>query len=103
MATAVDHPTQRERHKWRISLFAPPTQSRIELRSVAQRPAESAGRAVTRSQREQTGRTWYEDTGVLLVISVIIAAVSATGVWTPLVRGIGTLINDVIGGSSGKH
>ncbi|MBV8999717.1 MAG: hypothetical protein JO304_11690 [Solirubrobacterales bacterium] len=79
------------------------TRSRIELRSVAQRLAESAGRAVTRFQREQTGQDMVEYAGVLLVISVIIAAVSATGVWSGLVSGIGTLINDVIGGTSGKH
>jgi Flp pilus assembly pilin Flp len=79
------------------------TRSRIELRAVAHRLAESAGRAVRRFQREQTGQDMVEYAGVLLVISVIIAAVSATGVWSPLVSGIGSLINDVVGGTSGKH
>jgi len=76
--------------------------SRIELHAAAHRLAEYAHRAAERFQREQTGQDMVEYAGVLLVVSVIIALIAATGVWQPLATGIGTLIGDVLKGNSGK-
>jgi len=78
------------------------SRSSVELHAAVQRLAEYMHRAVARVQREQTGQDMVEYAGVLLVVSVIIAAVAATGVWSPLVQGIGTLIGNVIHGNSGK-
>jgi hypothetical protein len=78
------------------------SRSTVELHDAVQRLANYMHRAVARVQREQTGQDMVEYAGVLLVVSVIIAAVAATGVWQPLISGIGTLVGDVIHGTSGK-
>ncbi|HJS95833.1 MAG TPA: hypothetical protein VJ741_16330 [Solirubrobacteraceae bacterium] len=78
------------------------TRSRIERHAAVQRLVEYAHRAVERFQREQTGQDMVEYAGVLLVVSVIIALIAASGAWSTLSSAISTLISDVTSGKSGK-
>jgi Flp pilus assembly pilin Flp len=78
------------------------SRSQVELHAAAARLADYLHKAVARVQREQTGQDMVEYAGVLLVVSVIIAAVAATGVWSPLATGITNLIKEVLSGTSGK-
>jgi Flp pilus assembly pilin Flp len=52
--------------------------------------------------RENRGQTAAEYMGVLLVVSVIIAAVAQTKVGDQIVTKIGNLVDDIAGGTSGK-
>jgi hypothetical protein len=52
--------------------------------------------------RENRGQTAAEYMGVLLVVSVIIAAVAKTQVGDDIVKKLGTLVGDIAGGKSGK-
>jgi hypothetical protein len=79
------------------------SRSQLELHAAARRLADYMQRAAARVQREQTGQDMVEYAGVLLVVSVIISLIAVTGVWSPLVKGIGNLVNDVISGKSGAN
>jgi Flp pilus assembly pilin Flp len=52
--------------------------------------------------REDRGQTAAEYMGVLLVVSVIIAAVAQTKVGDQIVTKIGSLVDNIAGGTSGK-
>jgi Flp pilus assembly pilin Flp len=52
--------------------------------------------------RENRGQTAAEYMGVLLVVSVIIAAVAQTKVGDQIVTKIGGLVDNIAGGTSGK-
>ena len=52
--------------------------------------------------RENRGQTAAEYMGVLLVVSVIIAGVSQTGIGDQIVEKMKGLIDDIAGGNSGK-
>jgi Flp pilus assembly pilin Flp len=52
--------------------------------------------------RENRGQTAAEYMGVLLVVSVIIAAVAQTKVGDQIVTKIGSLVDHIAGGTSGK-
>ena len=78
------------------------TRSRVGLQTAAQRLAESAHRAAERFQREQTGQDMVEYAGVLLVVSVIIALIAASGAWNTLESGISGLVGHILHGTSGK-
>jgi Flp pilus assembly pilin Flp len=52
--------------------------------------------------REARGQTAAEYVGVLLVVSVIIAAVATTGVGHDITDTLSSLVRDISGGDSGK-
>ena len=52
--------------------------------------------------RENRGQTAAEYMGVLLVVSVIIAAVANTKVGDDIVKKLSSLVTDIAGGKSGK-
>jgi Flp pilus assembly pilin Flp len=53
--------------------------------------------------RENRGQTAAEYMGVLLVVSVIIAAVAATDIGHDITHKLSDLVRDISGGDSGKR
>jgi Flp pilus assembly pilin Flp len=63
---------------------------------------ESFVLGLARRARENRGQTAAEYMGVLLVVSVIIAAVAKTQVGDDIVKKLSDLVGDIAGGKSGK-
>lgn len=63
--------------------------------------AERAATAVDRA-RDEEGQTAAEYLGIVLVVSVIIAAIAGSGIGDQIVTKIGELIDKIAGGETGK-
>jgi Flp pilus assembly pilin Flp len=73
----------------------------IELYVGLYSALESLGERMAERARENRGQTAAEYMGVLLVVSVIIAAVAQTGVGGTIARKLTSLVNLIAQGKSG--
>jgi len=78
------------------------TRAQVELYSFSRALVAYASRAAQRVTREQTGQDMVEYGGVLLVVSVIVAAVVATPIGSDVAKGVSGLVQDILTGVNGK-
>ncbi len=78
------------------------TRTQVAATSFSTALAAYARRATERLGREQTGQDLVEYAGVILIVSVIIAAVVGSGLASTISGGISKLVSDVLAGNSGK-
>jgi Flp pilus assembly pilin Flp len=76
--------------------------ARVERHALVARLAAYGRRAVERAQREQTGQDMVEYAGVVLIVSIIVAAVALSPIGSTIANGLSNLVNDVLSGKSGQ-